>query len=74
MVSHLGIYVVRKIRGSITEEEPLEKPPCSAVGKSGDHGNSEHAPAATMSLSSDDVSGTAELETSRKTTVEKCGT
>lgn len=29
-----SIYVVRKIRGSIAEEEPLEKPPCSAVGKS----------------------------------------
>lgn len=26
--------MVRKIRGAIAEEEPLDKPPCSAVGKS----------------------------------------
>lgn len=39
------------------------------------HGTSEHAPVAPMSPGSDDgVSGTAGLETSRKTTVEKCGT
>lgn len=46
-----------------------------SLGESGAHGTSEHAPVTTMSLSSKDVvSGAAELGTSRKTTVEKCGT